>query len=80
MAIIRAFEPGYQSVRLHRTEVDCCYQAVTGDDGSVYLHLTTFGSDDRAVPGKSSQSFQLNRSSAYALVKIVEATFGASRT
>lgn len=76
MAIIRSFDPGHQSVRIHGTEVDCCYQRVTADNGSVYLHLTTFGSDDRAVPGKSSQSFQLNASSARALVEIIEATFG----
>lgn len=76
MAIIRSFEPGHQSVRLHGTEVDCYHQVVLAPDGSVYLHLTTFGSDDRAVPGKSSQSFQLNVESARALVEIIEATFG----
>ena len=44
-----------------------------------YLHLTTFGSDDRAVQGKSSQSFQLNAKSARALVEIIESTFGLNR-
>lgn len=76
MAIIRSFDRGHQSVRRHSTEVDCYYQTVTAEDGAVYLHLTTFGSDDREVPGKSSQSFQLNASSARELVSIIEATFG----
>lgn len=78
MAIIRRFGPGHQTVQLHKTSVDCYHQVVTGDDGTVYLHLTTFGSDDRAVPGKSSQSFQLGADAARELVRIIEATFGRS--
>lgn len=76
MAIIRSFDPGHQSIRVHTTEVDCYYQTVTAKDGSTFLHLTTFGSDNRAIPGKSSQSIQLSASSARALVEIIEATFG----
>lgn len=75
MAIIRSFEPGCQAVALHRTEVDCYHQTVTASDGSIYLHLTTFGSDGREVPGKSSQSFQLSAASALELVAIIESTF-----
>lgn len=80
MAVIRSFEPGHQTVKHHKTAVDCYYQKVIGDDGSVNLHLTTFGSDDRAVPGKSSQSLQLNEASARDLIGIIEATFGRART
>ena len=76
MAIIRSFSPGSQNVQAHRTKVDCYFQTVTSDDGTLLLHLTTFGSDDREVPGKSSQSFQLSAASARDLVKIVDQTFG----
>lgn len=76
MAIIRSFDRGSQLVQLHRSQVDCYYQTVTADDGSVYLHLTTFGSDDRAVKGKSSQSLQLSAHAAHELVAIIESTFG----
>lgn len=79
MAIIRSFGPGQQAVRLHSSEVDCYFQTITADDGSTYLHLTTFGSDDRALQGKSSQSFQLNAKSARELVAIIESTFGLTR-
>ncbi len=78
MAVIRRFAPGHQSVKAHTTQVDCYHQTVTAEDGTTYLHLTTFGSDDRAVPGKSSQSFQLDAYSARELVTIIETTFGRS--
>jgi hypothetical protein len=42
----------------------------------VYLRLTTFGSDDRRMKGKSSQSFQLSADAAHQLVAIIESTFG----
>jgi hypothetical protein len=76
VAIIRSISPGHQTVQLHRTEVDCYFQTVTADDGTVYLHLTTFGSDDRAVPGKSSQSLQLSERAARDLVAVIGTTFG----
>lgn len=78
MAIIRSFRPGGQSVRLHRSEVDCYFQTVTASNGSAYLHLTTFGSDDREIPGKSSQSFQLSVEAARELLVIIVSTFGAA--
>jgi hypothetical protein len=77
VAVIRSFGPGVQSVRVHETEVDCYYQTVLSNDGTVFLHLTTFGSDGREVPGKSSQSFQFNSDSARQLVEIIETAFGA---
>jgi len=77
LAIVKSFSPGHQSVRVHHTEVPCYFQVVNADDGTIYLHLSTFGSDDRAVPGKSSQSLQLDATSAHALAEIIEATFGA---
>lgn len=76
MAVIRSFSPGHQNVQVHPTEVDCYFQTVTAGDGTRYLHLTTFGSDDRELPGKSSQSFQLNVASARDLVRVIEETFG----
>lgn len=75
MAIIENFVQGTQSVTEHRTTVDCNYQRVQAVDGSVLLHLSTFGSSDRQVPGKSSQSIQLTAGAAAELVAIIRATF-----
>lgn len=75
MARIRQLEKGTQSVSVHPTEVDCFYQVVVGPDGETYLHLTTFGSDDRRSRPKSSQSIQLSKSVANELVNVIQTTF-----
>jgi 5-methylcytosine-specific restriction protein B len=76
MARIRRIEKGAQSVTLHKTEVDCFYQVVAGDDGERYLHLTTFGSDNRKSKPKSSQSIQLSKAIADELVEIIRGELG----
>lgn len=79
MARVRSFGPSNQSLRVHPTEVDCEFGVV--DDGSVkLLHLSTFGSDDRAGDRKSSQSLQLDVEQAQRLVEIIDATFPQIRT
>ncbi len=44
-----------------------------------WLHVSTFGSDDRARDRKSSQSLQLNVDQARELVAIIERTFPGTR-
>jgi hypothetical protein len=44
-------------------------------DGTRYLHLTTFGSDNRRSGPKSSQSIQLDEETARALVAVIRKTF-----
>lgn len=75
MARIRRIEKGTQSVSVHPSEVDCFYQVVRGEGGETYLHLSTFGSDDRQSKPKSSQSLQLSQSVADELVAVIRATF-----
>jgi hypothetical protein len=74
VAIIRSFEPSSQNLKVLSTQVDCEYDVV--DDGTTrVLHLSTFGSDDRASERKSSQSIQLDIEQARKLVTIIERTF-----
>ncbi len=75
MARLRSMEPGTQAVRVHPTEVDCFYQALTDQSGRTYLHLTTFGSDERQSTPKSSQSLQLDEAAARQLIQIMRDTF-----
>ncbi|MFF0266872.1 hypothetical protein [Kribbella sp. NPDC004536] len=75
MAKVRSFSEGTQSVKAHPTEVDCCYQIVTTDDGSKLLHLTTFGSDERQSKPKSSQSIQIDEAGALELMQVIRAAF-----
>ena len=70
MARIRSVSVGSQSVRPHKSEVDCFYQELLATDGSKLIHLTTFGSDDRQSEKKSSQSLQLDSNGAAELIAI----------
>lgn len=75
MARVRRFERGTQRVKVHPTEVDCYHQTVESSDGSVYLHLTTFGSDQRSSNPKSSQSMQLDEVRARELLQLIQQVF-----
>jgi hypothetical protein len=44
-------------------------------DGQTLLRLETYGSPGRQVPGKRSQSFELDRERASALVQILREVF-----
>lgn len=78
MARVRSFAKSEQHVKAHPTDVDCEYAIVDSNRGPL-LHLSTFGSDDRASGRKSSQSLQLDRQLAQELVAIIEATFPGIR-
>ncbi|WIX85852.1 hypothetical protein [Amycolatopsis sp. DG1A-15b] len=75
MARLRSFEKGTQNVKAHPTEVDCFHQVITAADGTRLLHLTTFGSDSRRSGPKSSQSLQIDESTARELMAVIRATF-----
>ncbi|MCM4084227.1 hypothetical protein [Paractinoplanes hotanensis] len=70
MARIRAFQRSTQRLTVHNTTVECEFETV--DDGSSrVLHLSTFGSKDRASVRKSSQSIQLDIDHARKLIVIL---------
>lgn len=72
--------PGAQNVKVHATEVDCFHQVVTAQDGTRLIHLSTFGSDQRASDPKSSQSMQLDVHAAQELIRILKAEFPENTT
>ena len=74
MAKIRSFTPSTQNVKLHQTETDCEYLVIVAEAGT-FLHLSTFGSDDRASTRKSSQSIQLDVEMARQLKSILDRAF-----
>lgn len=78
MARIREIVQGTQSIKAHKPDdaVTCQYQVLTDENGSPLLHLSTFGSDKRVSQPKSSQSIQLDRDNAVALMTILSETFG----
>ncbi|TPW75732.1 hypothetical protein [Schumannella soli] len=76
MARIRSIEHGTQNVKAHPSEVDCFVQDFEAADGTKLLHLSTFGSSDRASQPKSSQSIQLDREQAMVLRDWIDNVFG----
>jgi hypothetical protein len=56
------------------SEVDCGYSFLTATTGRV-VQLDTYGSDSREIPGKVSQSFQVDRDGAAQLVAILQRAF-----
>lgn len=75
MAVVRSFAPSTQNVKPHKSEVDCEFVVIEGASADRLLHLSTFGSDDRASERKSSQSIQLDRKRAQELLKILVEAF-----
>jgi hypothetical protein len=62
------------SNRVHRTQVECGY-ATIDSDGARYIQLETYGSGDRQIPGKVSQTLQLDSDAAAQLTKLLSKTF-----
>lgn len=75
MAFVQAFEPSDRvGVRLQPTKVVCKYRFErTG--GLTLLQLDTHGSTDRDIPGKLSQTLQIDANGAKALIAILREAF-----
>jgi len=55
-------------------EIDAKY-AVFECDGRVFVQIDTFGRDTRDMPGKKSQTIQLDKEGAAALFNILKSAF-----
>lgn len=75
MALIEGFERGdLQRMQLHDA-VDARYY-VNEIDGRKLLQISTFGRPTRDLPGKVSQTIQLDQASGRELFDILKSTFG----
>ena len=74
MALLRDFIPINKDRQRVHDIVECGY-SLFSRDGQTYLQLDTYGSQERAIPGKTSQSLQLDRSAARQLKNLLEASF-----
>jgi hypothetical protein len=76
MALIKSFlHARPERVRVHEP-VSCTFHWFI-DSGEEFLQLDTYGSDDRVMPGKVSQSIQLDRAGAQELLAILRQAFPA---
>jgi hypothetical protein len=75
MALVKSF------VRLpdgtgspHPTTVECAWKSFDAGDQRI-LQLDTYGSDDRQIPGKISQTLQFDRDRAAELLRVIRTVF-----
>jgi hypothetical protein len=71
MALIRNIE--YQSLEraARHSEVECTYDVIIDPDGRKYLQLDTYGSTERQIKGKKSQSLRLTPEAISQLKEII---------
>ena len=74
MALIAEFTKLQKERNQVHGVVECGY-TVFEEGGSRYLQLDTYGSQERQIRGKTSQSIQLNAASAAELRALIEKTF-----
>lgn len=74
MALITSFTHRPDSTPNFRTEVKCGWNAETRG-GRTLLRLETYGSSNRVIPGKRSQSLELDQNAAQELATILASTF-----
>ncbi len=60
MAIVRKLEKIELERDSSHTEVDATYSIVNGGNGETYLQIDTYGSKERKMAGKKSQSIRFS--------------------
>jgi hypothetical protein len=78
MALIDEFHAVTSDTQKLHGSVTCGYRAFT-TDGKRILQLDTYGSTERKILNKISQSIQLDESSARELLAIIEEAFPGIR-
>ena len=76
MAFVRSFDKTELQRNEVHGEVDCTYGSFRGADQRTYLQIDTYGSRTRKIPGKKSQTIQVDDHSAKQLLDILRETFG----
>ena len=74
MALIRQFLPSTMTRNSVHDEIEAKY-AVFEYDNRVFVQIDSFGRSTREIPGKKSQTIQLDKVSATQLYKILRDAF-----
>ena len=61
---------------VHRPVSMAAYTVIQHDDGKRYFQINTYGSADRELPGKISQSLQFSEEAVSQLLAILQSEFG----
>jgi hypothetical protein len=74
MALIRQFDRKHMERNSIHDEISASYTIFERDDQR-FIQIDSYGREDREIPGKKSQSIQLDRQGAYQLYKILRNEF-----
>jgi hypothetical protein len=74
MALIRRFQEKKMDRNSIHDEIEASYSKFE-KDGRVFVQIDSFGRVSREIPGKKSQTIQLDREGASALYKILKSAF-----
>lgn len=69
MAIIRKFDELDLKANARHTETKGGF-SIQGQDGEMFIQINTVGSDDRAIPGKVSQTLRLSKEAVEQLAEL----------
>ena len=75
MAIVRHLEERQLEVDASHTETECTYSIIQSKDGTRFLQVDTYGSSERKIAGKKSQSVRFAPEAIRELVQIIKAHF-----
>lgn len=75
MALVNNIEKGFKDRGGIHKPTDCSYFIVYGEKGEKFLQLDTYGSQDREMQGKISQSIQFSQSAIEQLKKLINQEF-----
>jgi hypothetical protein len=75
MAIVRHLEEHPLQVEASHSETDCTYTLVKDREGKKYLQIDTYGSPDRKLEGKKSQSIRFAPEAVAELREIIARHF-----
>ena len=74
MAIVRTFEPKDLDRSSKHSEVEATISLVEAN-GEKFIQIDTYGSKDRAIPGKVSQSLRLSKAAFDQLIQLGKSHF-----
>ena len=60
MALIENLSEGFKERQRIHEKTDSIFYFILDDKGNKFLQIDTFGSNERAIPGKVSQSIQFS--------------------
>jgi hypothetical protein len=75
MAIVRHLNEQPLQVESKHSETECTYSLVKDKEGIKYLQVDTYGSPDRKIEGKKSQSIRFSPEAISELRRIIDKHF-----